>query len=187
MRKTIQKILEENKKIAEILLSQVAEIERIAGMICKCLRTGGKLLFIGNGGSAADSMHLAGEYVARFRAERQSLPALALSDNISIITSIGNDISYDHIFVRQIESQGKPRDLVVALSTSGESKNIIAAIRYAKKHNIKTIAFTGEKKNSLSRLANYSFHAPSGDTARIQETYLLANHIICEIVDSKFS
>lgn len=179
------KSLADNLQIAKDMLVLEDEIEKVAKAIVQCFRRGGKLIFFGNGGSAADAMHIAAEYVNKFSKQRQSLPAFALSTNFAIITAIANDFDYRYIFKRQLESLANPNDLVVCLSTSGESKNAVEAMRHCREKNIQTIAFTGNTDNSVAKLSHICFPIPSADTPRIQETYLLINHIICELVDEE--
>lgn len=183
--KTTSKGLQDNLQIANDLLALEQEIEKIAHAIVECFRNGGKLIFFGNGGSAADAMHLAAEYVNKFSKQRQSLPALALSTNFAVITAIANDFDYRYIFKRQLESLAQPNDLVICLSTSGESKNAVEAMKHCREKNIRTVAFTGNTGNSVAKLAHFYFPIPSADTPRIQETYLLINHILCELVDEE--
>ena len=173
---TINLSLKANQEIANALLSKSDDISTVADKFRSCLRAGGKLIFFGNGGSAADSMHIAAEYASK------GLSAISLSENIAAVMAIGNDTSYNEVFTLQLKALARDNDLAVALSASGESKNIIAALEYCKQNGIATIGFTGDQKNSLSKLAGVCFEAPSGDVGRIQETYLLVNHIIYQLV-----
>lgn len=187
MKSIINNCLEENIKIAQELIDDQDQIEQIANEVLSCLKRGGKIIFLGNGGSAADATHMAAEFVSKFSKVRRSLPALALTTNLSVITSIANDFSYEDIFSRQLESMASENDLVICFSTSGESKNVIKAIEHCGERGIKTISFTKNGDNTAARLSHISFKVPSSHTARIQETYILINHIICELVDDKIT
>jgi D-sedoheptulose 7-phosphate isomerase len=151
-------------------------------------RSGGKLLIFGNGGSAADAQHVAAEFVNRFKIDRQPLPAIALTTDSSILTSIGNDFSFDMIFVKQVQALGKPGDLVLGISTSGNSPNVVKAIAAAKEMNIRTAALTGGSSNTggeLGGLADLVLNVPTDSTAHIQETHLWVEHILCELVEKE--
>ena len=159
-------------------------ISEISDVITKCFKLGGKLLICGNGGSAADSQHLATELVSKFFMERKALDAEALSVNTSTITAIANDYSFDRIFSRQVEAKGKEGDVFLAISTSGNSKNVVEAINAAKIIGMKTIGFIGNNKDSLiCKMSDYYVSIPSNSTPRIQEAHILIGHIICEIVE----
>lgn len=168
-------ILENNSKI----------IEKISELFINTLKNKGKIIFMGNGGSAADAQHLSAEFVGRFKKNRSPLAALALTTDTSILTAVGNDFGFDEVFVRQIEALANPADIVVGISTSGESGNIINAFKKAKTLGIKTIAFLGKDGGRLKDFADISLIISLGDTPRIQETHILAGHIICEIVEEK--
>ena len=153
-------------------------------LITDSFKSGGKLLICGNGGSAADSQHLATELVSRFFLERKALDAEALTVNTSTLTAVANDYSFDKVFSRQVEAKGKEGDVLLAISTSGNSKNVIEAIKVAKNIGIKTIGFGGNNKDSLIfRMSDCYFSIPSNSTPRIQEAHILIGHIICEIVE----
>ena len=153
-------------------------------VIEECLRAGGKLLFCGNGGSAADSQHLVAEFVGRFMLERRALPAIALTANTSILTAIGNDYSFDQVFARQVEAFGRPGDVVVGISTSGNSPNVIAAMKQATELGLKTIGLTGRDGGALAKCVDIPLLVPSTSTARIQECHLAIGHVICELVET---
>ena len=159
-------------------------IEDITSCIISSLRNNGKVIFAGNGGSFSDSFHLAGEFVSRFMFDRKALPALALGGNNSILTAIGNDYSYEDIFSRELESLGNKDDVFIAISTSGNSPNILKAVKTAKSLNIKTYGFTGNNGGKLKELCD-CIHIPSDSTPRIQESHIVVGHIICEFVESK--
>ena len=161
----------------------VALTERVAEVMTDALRDGGKVLFCGNGGSAADATHLAAELVGRFQLERDALPALSLSDNASSLTAIGNDYEYAQTFARQLRGLGSAGDVLVALSTSGTSANVVEAVRAATEIGLRTVAFTGAGGGDLAALAELCVRVPSDSTARIQEGYMLLCHTVCEQVE----
>ncbi|KJR99425.1 MAG: phosphoheptose isomerase [Peptococcaceae bacterium BRH_c4a] len=160
------------------------KIVRIAGVLVDCYKAGGKLLICGNGGSAADSQHIATELVSRFFLERKALDAEALTVNTSTLTAVGNDYSFDVVFSRQIEAKGREGDVLIAISTSGNSKNIVEAIRVAKSRGMTTIGLTGNNKEStIYKMTDYCVAVPSESTPRIQEAHILIGHLICEYVE----
>jgi len=159
----------------------------ITEQMIACLESGNKLLFCGNGGSAADSQHIAAEFVGRFKLERKSLPAIALTTDTSIITALANDYSYDIIFERQVEGLGKQGDILFAISTSGNSKNVVLAVEKAKSMSIKTIGFTGESGGKLSEIADLCFKAQTNITSHIQEMHITALHAVSEIAEENFA
>jgi len=162
------------------------EISKVVKVLRDCYEEKNKLLIIGNGGSAADSQHFAAELVGRYKLERKSLPAIALTTDTSIITAIGNDYGFDYVFSRQCESIVNDGDVVIAISTSGNSKNVINAITTSKKNGATTIAITGGDGGELSRISDISLKVPSNSTPRIQEAHRIIIHIICELVESYF-
>jgi len=155
----------------------------IAGYIAASLVKGGKILICGNGGSAADAQHMAAEFVGRFKLERPALPAIALTTDTSILTAVSNDYNFKDIFKRQIKALGKEGDILIAISTSGKSKNIIEAIEAAKEKNMLTVGLTGKKGLPMLDVCDYVLHVPSDETPLIQEIHISALHIICELVD----
>ena len=169
-----------NRLIAETLSERIAEV---AVMMADCIKSGGKVIFFGNGGSASDAQHLAGELVGRFRMERNAFPALSLTTNTSIITAVANDYGYDMIFARQVEAFGREIDLVVGISTSGNSPNVVAGIKKAKQIGAKTIGMTGKDGGKIGEIAEIVLTVPSSDTPRIQEAHIVMGHIICDIVE----
>ncbi len=146
---------------------------------------GGKLLIIGNGGSAADAQHLAAEFVNRFLLDRPPLPALALTTDTSILTSVGNDFSYEDVFAKQVEALAREGDLVLAISTSGNSPNVIRAVETARRKQVRTAALTGGSGGELSSLADICLNVPTDITPHIQETHLWIEHMLCWLVDEK--
>ena len=165
------------------LLSLLFEI---ANECLNRLQTGNKLLFVGNGGSAADCQHMAGEYVSRFLIDRNGLPAIALTTDTSILTAIGNDYGYEMVFSRQIEAFGRKGDLLFVYSTSGNSQNILKAVEIAKKMGISVVGMTGLNKGKLDTMCDFIFKTPSIRTPQIQEGHLIAGHAICALVEKQF-
>lgn len=159
----------------------------LADRVETCIRNGGKVLFMGNGGSAADSQHLAAEFVVRYKMERPTMAAIALTTDTSILTAHANDYSFATVFSRQMEALAKPEDLVIGLSTSGNSANIIDAIKIAKTIGCYTYAWTGESGGELLNIADTTLRMPSTETARIQEAHMLIGHWLCEEMDSRFA
>jgi len=162
-------------------------IVQAASLMIQCLQSGGKLLFFGNGGSAADAQHLAAEFVGRFVLERQGLPAIALTTDSSILTSVGNDYGFDQVFARQIEALGRPNDVAVGISTSGNSPNVIEAVKKAKKQNVKTIGLAGKDGGALAKSVDLAITVSSTNTARVQECHIAIGHILCELVENELS
>jgi D-sedoheptulose 7-phosphate isomerase len=152
--------------------------------ICRnALKAGNKILFCGNGGSAAEAQHIAAEFVGRFKKERKALAAVSLTTDTSILTSIANDYSYDRVFARQVEALGESGDVLILLSTSGNSKNCLEACRSARSAGVTTVALTGAKGGALKELADHCFCVPSDVTSHIQEVHLVALHALCEMID----
>ncbi len=165
----------------------IENILKISNILTKAFKSEKKLLICGNGGSAADSQHIATEFVSRFLLERKAIDAEALTVNTSTLTAIGNDYCFDKVFSRQVESKGKNGDILLAISTSGNSKNIIEAVKAAKAIGMKIVGFTGNVTGTLlCQLSDYCVSVPSNSTARIQEAHILIGHIICEIVEKEF-
>lgn len=180
-----QRIIEESITVNRSLLTQTAEIEKAAKIVVESLKRGGKVCLFGNGGSAADSQHIAAELVGKFEKNRKGFSAIALTTNTSILTSIGNDYGFENIFVRQLEALLSPGDVAVGLTTSGSSVNVIKALEFAKKRCAKTIALTGKKGESLRKLCDVAVVVDSEVTARIQESHILIGHIICAIAENE--
>ncbi len=170
-----QKIINDKK-----IISAINESIKI---ITDTLKNKGKILFCGNGGSAADAQHIAAELSGRFYFDRDPLPAEAMHVNTSYLTAVANDYSYNEIYARYLKSAGKKGDILVGISTSGNSENIVKAFKQAKKMDIKTIALTGESGGKLKELSDILINIPSNDTPRIQESHILVGHIICEFVE----
>ena len=161
-------------------------VDECVKLIVHAFRNGNKLLFCGNGGSAADAQHLAAEFSGRFYLDRDALPAEALHCNTSYMTAVANDYSYDVIYSRLVKGIGIKGDVLIGLSTSGNSKNIVAAFEVAKEKEMITIGFTGETGGILKSLSDYLLNVPSTDTPRIQESHILLGHIICELVEAEY-
>jgi D-sedoheptulose 7-phosphate isomerase len=156
-----------------------------AEMVLHAVRDGGRIFLIGNGGSAADAQHIAAEFVGRYRRERRALPVMALTVNSSTLTAVGNDYGFETVFTRQIEAFARPGDVLIAISTSGNSKNILRALLLAGALRMKTIALTGKSGGKLKDSCNLCLRVPSEDTPRIQECHILIGHILSEIVESE--
>lgn len=161
-----------------------ADIERIGALMITCLTSGGCVFWLGNGGSAADSQHLAAELVGRFERERAGIASIALTTDSSALTAIGNDCGFDRVFARQVEALCRPQDLVIGISTSGDSPNVLRAIETARTRGIKTAGLSGYDGGQLRGLVDACLVAPSRNTARIQEAHILVGHILCDMVES---
>jgi D-sedoheptulose 7-phosphate isomerase len=177
------KALQEHLEVIRQTEAQLPVLEAIAQAMTSALRAGGKILWCGNGGSAADSQHLAAEIVGRFRRERRGLASIALTTDSSILTSVANDYGFEAVFARQVEALGNRGDVLVGISTSGNSRNVIAALETARAHGLVTVAFTGEGGGKAAPLADRLFAVPSRDTARIQEAHMLAGHLLCDWIE----
>lgn len=161
-------------------------VQEIAERCKAALAGGNKILFCGNGGSAADAQHLAAELIGRFQTERRSLAAVALTTDTSILTAVANDYGYEQVFARQVEGLGRSGDVLIGISTSGNSTNVVKAVEMARSAGMHTIGFTGEGGGRLAELCDLCFAVPSPVTARVQEMHILAGHIICELVDEAY-
>lgn len=183
---TIEQIFEESAKVKQAFAASHADrIAQAVEMIVAAFRKGNKVLLFGNGGSATDATHMAGEFVNRFQIERPGLPAVALATDMAVLTSISNDYSYEEIFARQIKTLGAPGDVAIGISTSGNSPNVIKGMKAAKSGRLTTIAFTGGKGGKLAGLADIAFVVPSASVPRIQETHITLGHAICQLVDQR--
>lgn len=170
-------------KLAESASDPV--FENMASLLCTCLQNGNKVLFAGNGGSAADCQHLAGELVVRFRKDRAALPAIALTVDTSILTACLNDFGPDPVFARQVEALGNKDDVLWAFSTSGASANILAACKSARDRGLKVLGFTGSSGNMLASLSDICFMAPSTVTSHIQECHITVGHMLCLTIEER--
>jgi len=187
MSKSWSQVLAEHQRVVADLTRQGDTLDRIAQTIADCLRAGHRVYTFGNGGSAADAQHIACELLGRFKLQRQALPALALTTDSSTLTAIANDLGYEQIFARQLEGLVQSGDVVWALSTSGNSPNVIQAVRVAARLGATVIGFTGQSGGQLAELCTLVFRAPHASTDRIQEVHLLAYHYICERVEAELA
>ncbi|MBS1720991.1 MAG: D-sedoheptulose 7-phosphate isomerase [Armatimonadetes bacterium] len=179
----VQSILDEHRATIDATMAMAPDILRFSEMVADCLRAGGTIFLCGNGGSAADAQHIAGEFVSRFLLERQALPAIALHTNTTVMTAIGNDYSFDVVYSRQIEAHGRPGDLLIAISTSGGSPNILKACEAAKERGMTVVGWTGSRVSPLPAMCDLCLAVPSTHTPRIQEMHILIGHIMCELVE----
>jgi D-sedoheptulose 7-phosphate isomerase len=186
MKERIQSIVSESVEVKRRYFSEHAdEVVRAAMIIADCFRGGGKLLIFGNGGSAADAQHIAGEFVNRFcLEERRALPAIALSTDGGVLTCIANDTGFERVFARQVEAFGTSGDVCLAISTSGNSANVVAATQQARAQGLKTIGLLGRDGGEVAGLCDLPLVVKSQDTQRIQETHNLIGHILCELVET---
>lgn len=184
---TITGRINETIEVLEQVRNNTDAIKQAADIITNAFKAGKKLLICGNGGSAADAQHIAAEFVGKFyRIDRPALPAIALNTNTSIITAIGNDFGYDKTFVRQVEALGNEGDVLISISTSGNSINAIEAAKLARQKGMKTISFTGEGGGMLKELSDLTVAIPSKNTPIIQNAHITTLHIICELVENEF-
>ena len=175
---TKQALIDDTTRLAVLL-----EVAKVASSTIKANK---KIMLCGNGGSAADSQHIAAEFIGRFEKERKSIAAIALTTDTSALTAIGNDYGYEEVFSRQVEGLGQSGDLLIGISTSGNSKNVVKALEVAKKKGVRTVALVGDKPNGvIQTIADYVLVAPSANTARIQECHILMMHTICQLVESE--
>lgn len=181
----VDRALADHQTTVAALAALRPQIREVASRMRETLAQGGKILWMGNGGSAADSQHLAAEMVGRFRRERCGLASIALTTDTSILTSVGNDYGFDHVFARQVESLSTAADVVVGISTSGNSRNVVAGIRAARQLGACTVGLLGGTGGALVDLCDLPLLVPSGETARIQEAHILIGHILCELVEAE--
>ncbi len=180
IRKAVAESLELKKKFFSANEETIAQVAR---EIITALECGNKLLLYGNGGSAADSQHIAAEWVGRFQRERRALPAIALTTDTSILTAVGNDYGFDQIFVRQMRAFGRKGDVAIGLSTSGNSPNVLAATEVAREMGLITVGLTGDDGGKLGPLVQYHLNVPYKSSARVQEIHIMAGHILCALSD----
>jgi len=184
--KVIEKLFEESSDVILKSKSLSQKIQDVVDIIINSLQNGNKILLFGNGGSAADAQHMAAEFVGRYLIDRISFPAIALTTDTSILTSIGNDYDFEKIFARQCESLVNKGDIIIAISTSGKSKNVILGVEIGKNKGAKIISFTGMDGNILKEKSDICIEIPSNDTPRIQEGHRIVIHIICQLVENHF-
>jgi D-sedoheptulose 7-phosphate isomerase len=181
--KIFDETIAEHIKVIQALLQQRPAFEHVAAAMSRAILSGNKILWCGNGGSAADAQHLAAELVGRFLCERRGLPSIALTTNTSILTAIGNDYGYEHVFRRQVEALCVKGDVVVGISTSGNSKNVCLALETARTMGAVTVAFTGQGGGAMVKVADEALQMPSMETPRIQEAHILCGHMLCDYVE----
>jgi len=184
--KIVKEILNESIRVKKKIVddpSLLSQINQISSIIIEAYRKKNKVILFGNGGSAADAQHIAGELVNRLHLEREALPAIALTTDSSVLTSIANDYDYSRIFARQVEALAKEGDVVIGISTSGSSSNVIEAVKTAKEKGAKTVGFTGNQGGKLAELVDFVISVPSDETARVQESHITIFHIICCLVE----
>tara|TARA_S200000501_G_scaffold378197_1_gene439667 strand:+ start:1321 stop:1884 length:564 start_codon:yes stop_codon:yes gene_type:complete len=183
----IKKIILDHIETSNSLLSDTDSVQKLCSITLSTILSGNKILLCGNGGSASDANHIAAEFVGRFETDRNPLPAISLNDNMSSITAIANDYGFEKIFARQIKAIGKKDDLLIAISTSGNSQNVINAIKEAQSHKMTCFALTGNDGGGILNLGCDFIKINSNNTARIQEMHILIGHIICAHVESSFN
>ena len=189
MVKKIQDTIQASINTKQLLLQDeqlLATIEKVADVIVTAFKNGKRVYLCGNGGSAADAQHLAAEFSGRFYIDRKALPAEALHCNTSYLTSVANDYGFDNVYSRMMEGIGQSGDVLIGLSTSGNSANIIKAFEVAKEKGVITIAFTGSSGGQMKSISDYLINIPSTDTPRIQESHIMIGHIICELVEHNY-
>tara|TARA_B100000787_G_C16041788_1_gene227290 strand:+ start:61 stop:627 length:567 start_codon:yes stop_codon:yes gene_type:complete len=186
MKSIIINEINEHIKVSNLLHNQTEEIINSSQLCINSLKNGGKILLCGNGGSAADAQHIAAELVGRYKIERRGIPAIALTTDTSILTAIGNDYGYSHIFDRQVEALADSRDVVIGISTSGSSINVINGLKAASKLGCKTIGFSGQDGGKMKQICNINIAILSLDTPRIQEMHIVLGHIICNLIEQEF-
>jgi D-sedoheptulose 7-phosphate isomerase len=179
-----ERAVSDHLDLVESFRSQKAVLMEIAEGLLQCLRDGGKIVWCGNGGSAADAQHLAAEFVGRFKRKRRGLPSLALTTDSSILTAVANDFGYETVFARQVEALCTAHDVVVGISTSGNSRNVCAALEAARELGAGTVGFTGQGGGTIRAVADLTLSIPSTDTARIQEVHILSGHILCDWIEA---
>jgi D-sedoheptulose 7-phosphate isomerase len=176
--------LSQHQEVMEKLTAMLPDISAVADELRACMARGGKILLMGNGGSAADSQHIAAEIVGRYKKERRGMPAIALTTDTSILTSVGNDYGYDYIFARQVEALCTPLDVVIGITTSGNSANVVRGIETAREIGATTVGMTGGNGGILAKLCDYNLIMPSSDTPRIQEAHIFIGHSLCDLLEA---
>lgn len=187
MKNTILKELNAHKETIEKVIDSLQDdIELACKLVVDTIKAGNKVLLFGNGGSAADAQHIAAEFSGRYKTERRALPAIALTTDTSALTAIGNDYGFDRVFDRQIEAIANKDDLLIGISTSGNSENVLRGFQIGEKIGCKSIGLTGKDGGKFSGKCDLNIVIPSNDTARIQEMHILIGHIICQVIDDNF-
>ena len=187
MNSSYQNALERHRQTFEQLPALAPQVAALAEAVIECLRGGGKVLWMGNGGSAADAQHLAAELMVRYKAERGPLPSIALTTDSSLLTAHSNDYEFETLFSRQVEGLAKPGDLIIGISTSGNSGNIIKAVEQAQRMGVKSATLLGRDGGKLAGMADLSVVVPSDETARIQEAHIFIGHWLCEQIDAELA
>lgn len=188
MKKAIEDEFLSHLETINIVINTMQEkLQSASALAVETLKNGNKILLCGNGGSAADAQHIAAELTGRYKTERRGLPGIALTTDTSALTAIANDYGYDRVFDRQVESLAKKGDLLIGISTSGNSKNIINALKVAKELGCKTLGLTGRDGGAMNELCDINLVVPSNNTPRIQEMHILFGHTICQIIDNELS
>lgn len=186
MKEIIKNEFNDHIKTAKLLHNLTDDVISAANLCINCLDNGGKILIFGNGGSAADAQHIAAELVGRYKTNRKGLSAIALTTDSSALTSISNDFGYNHVFDRQVEALANKGDIVIGISTSGNSGNVISALKVASKLRCTTIGLSGNNGGEMNKVCNLNLIAPSNDTPRIQEIHIILGHTICHLIDREF-
>jgi D-sedoheptulose 7-phosphate isomerase len=185
---TLRAVAAESIAVKQRFFAERAErVLEVGRRMAASLKSGGKVLVFGNGGSAADAQHLAGELVGRYLVDRRALPAIALTTDPSILTAVANDLGYDAVFRRQVEAHGRPGDVAIGISTSGRSRNVLAALECARANRLVTVGLTGAGGGPLAALADHLIDVPSSDTPRIHEVHGLVVHLLCQIVEDELT
>lgn len=188
MKTTIAREFESHLKTIQTVMGNMEEdLEQASALAVEVLRRGNKVLLCGNGGSAADAQHIAAELTGRYKTERRGLPGIALTTDTSALTAIGNDYGYDRVFDRQVEALANEGDLMIGISTSGNSANVIAALKLAKELGCSTLGFSGRDGGAMNEVCDINLVVPSDNTPRIQEMHILFGHTICQIIDDELS
>jgi len=187
MLRVIERELEAHRQTLEAVIDGLQHFIYTAGVIAtETLEAGHKILLCGNGGSAADAQHIAAELTGRYKIERKGLPAIALTTDTSALTAIGNDYGYEYVFARQVEALAQQGDLLIAISTSGNSQNVLYALQKAKEMGCRTVGLSGKGGGKMSDLCDINIVVPSDDTARIQEMHIMIGHILCQLIDNEY-
>jgi len=187
MLETIKKELKLHNEVSSKMDQLSSSIESIAKLAIRSIEAGGKVILFGNGGSASDAQHIAAELVGRYKTSRKGLAAIALTTDTSALTAISNDFGYENVFKRQLEALLNTTDLVIGISTSGNSSNVINALKYAKKYKAKVVGFSGAQGGEMNKVCDINLIIPSNDTPRIQEMHIFVGHTLCHLIDIHFS
>lgn len=188
MKDIIKNELDGHSKTIKIVIDTLQdEIQKVCNVALEVVKSGNKILLCGNGGSAADAQHIAAEFTGRYKIERKGLPAIALTTDTSVLTAIGNDYGYDQVFARQVEALANPGDLLIGISSTGNSENVLKAFAKAEELNCMTMGLSGKGGGKFNESCELNLVVPSDDTPRVQEMHILIGHIICQVIDSQYS